>query len=292
MDVVDAQVHFNLLGPLEAGIAIMDAVGVNALLYDEYWAFDEHDRILPGYELPNGAFRHVFPLAEEAALRYPERFAYLVRFDRRDPELDALIATIGTVPGRKALRVVPWTPEGFSQFAEGADDPVFAAAQKHEVPVFVLLPGRTRLLHRYLHKFPDVPVIVDHCGVPLVPGRLHDDHLSGFGDVLALAQYPNVALKWSHAPRLSSGTYPYPDVLAMLLRVVEAFSPERVMWGSDHSESRDHHSWAESLYYLRDTPELSHEEKAWILGRSLRTILHWPRQEGTSDEPPSTLHSL
>lgn len=283
MDIVDAQVHLNLLGPLQAGVAAMDAVGVSALLYDEYWAFDEQNRILPGYELPGGAFRHVFPLAEEAALRYPERFAYLVRFDRRDPELDALVATVRTVPGRKALRVVPWTPEGFSQFAEGADDPVFAAAQKHAVPVFVLLPGRTRLLHRYLHKFPDVPVIVDHCGVPLIPDRLHDDRLSGFDDVLELAQYPNVALKWSHAPRLSGSAYPYPDVLAMLLRVAEAFGPHRVVWGSDHSESRDHHSWAESLYYIRDSRELSQEDKSWILGRSLRTILQWPTPANAPD---------
>ncbi|MFD1733998.1 hypothetical protein ACFSC4_26565 [Deinococcus malanensis] len=147
MDIVDAQVHFNLLGTLDAGVAAMDAVGVSALLYDEYWAFDAKSRILPGYELPGGAFRQVFPLAEEAALRYPERFAYLVRFDRRDPDLDALVGSIRTVPQRKALRVVPWTPEGFEQFAEGADAPLFAAAQRHRVPVFVLLPGRTRLLH-------------------------------------------------------------------------------------------------------------------------------------------------
>ncbi|GGR03132.1 amidohydrolase family protein [Deinococcus ruber] len=284
MDIVDAQVHFNRFGTLEAGIAAMDAVGVNALLYDEYWSFDEQSRILPGYELPNGAFRHVFPLAEAAALQHPERFAYLVRFDRHDPELETLISTIRTMPQRKALRVVPWTPEGFEQFAQGADDPVFAAAQKYGVPVFVLLPGRTRLLHRYLHRFPDVPIIVDHCGVTLLPGRLHDDQLSGFVDVLALAQYPNVSLKWTHAPRLSSGAYPYPDVLETLLRVVEAFGPQRVMWGSDHTQSSDHHSWAESLYYIRDTPQLSNDDKGWILGQSVRTVLQWPAPQPLSAE--------
>ncbi len=276
MDIVDAQVHFNRLGTLEAGIAVMDAVGVNALLYDEYWSFDEQSRILPGYALPGGAFRHVFPLAEEAALRFPERFAYLVRFDRRDPDLEALIASIPQTPQRKALRVVPWTAEGFAEFGEGAQEPVFAAAQKYGVPVFVLLPGRTRLLRHYLHKFPDVPIIVDHCGVELVSGRLHDDRLSGLDEVLALAEYPNVSLKWTHAPRLSAQDYPYPDVLEALLRVVEAFGRERVMWGSDHTQSRDHHAWAESLYYIRDTNRLSESDKAWILGGSLRRTLNWP----------------
>ncbi|WP_027481259.1 amidohydrolase family protein [Deinococcus pimensis] len=276
MDVVDAQVHFNLLGSPEAGIALMDAVGVSALLYDEYWGFDARSRILPGYELPGGAFRHVFPLAEEAAMRFPERFSYLVRFDRNDPDLDALVSTVGRMPGRRALRVVPWTPEGFEAFAEGAEEPVFAAARRHGVPVFVLLPGRTELLRRYLRTFPDVPVIVDHCGVELRPGRLHDDRLSGLGEVLALAEFENVSLKWTHAPRLSAGPYPYPDVLEALLRAVDTFGPRRVMWGSDHSESRDHHSWAESLYYIRDARELSEDDKAWVLGRSLREVLRWP----------------
>lgn len=288
MDIVDAQVHFNRFGSLESGLAAMDATGVQALLYDEYWEFDGQSRILPGYELPNGAFRHVFPLAEAAALLHPERFAYLVRFDRRDPDLDALIGTVGTMPQRKALRVVPWTPEGFQQFGEGADDPVFEAAQRHSVPVFVLLPGRTGLLHRYLRKFPDLPVIVDHCGVELQPGRLHDDRLSGFGEVLALAQYPNVSLKWTHAPRLSGGPYPYPDVLAMLLRVVEAFGKERVMWGSDTTQTVGHHSWAESLYYIRDTPELSDDEKRWILGGSLRKVLNWPAPPTAEAHPATT----
>ena len=285
MDIVDAQVHFNRFGTLESGLAAMDAAGVNALLYDEYWQFDEQSRILPGYELPNGAFRHVFPLAEAAALQYRERFAYLVRFDRRDPDLDALIATVSTMPQRRALRVVPWTPEGFAQFGEGADDPVFASAQRHGVPVFVLLPGRTRLLHRYLRKFPDVQVIVDHCGVELQPGRLHDDALSGFDEVLSLAGYPNVSLKWTHAPRLSGGPYPYPDVLDMLLRVVEAFGKERVMWGSDATQTTGHHSWAESLYYIRDTDRLSEDEKVWVLGGSLRKTLNWPAPEDARVSP-------
>ena len=192
------------------------------------------------------------------------------------------------MPQRKAIRVVPWTPEGFAQFGEGADDPVFAAAQRYGVPVFVLLPGRTRLLHRYLRKYPDVSVIVDHCGVELQPGRLHDDVLSGFSEVLALAQYPNVSLKWTHAPRLSDRPYPYPDVLATLLRVVAAFGKERVMWGSDTTQTIGHHSWAESLYYVRDTEQFSQDEKRWILGGSLRKVLNWPASPDSEGSAAAT----
>ncbi|HEX2910910.1 MAG TPA: amidohydrolase family protein [Chloroflexia bacterium] len=276
MDIVDAQVHFNLLGDLAAGVAAMDAVGVKALVYDEFWGFDAKSRILPGFDLPGGAFRYTFPLAEEAALKYPERFTYLVRFDRDDPDLDYLISTVKTMPQRVALRVVPWTPEGFEQFGQGADEPIFAAAQKYNVPIFVLLPGRTHLLAPYLEKFPDVQVIVDHCGVPISINSTPADPFEGFEQVLSMARYPNVALKWCHAPRLSSTPYPYPDLMPVLLKVLEAFGPQRIMWASDHSQSKGHHSWAESLYYIRDSGELSESDKEWILGRSVRKILNWP----------------
>src|SRR5689334_18725632 len=264
MDIVDAQVHLNRLG-LEAGLAAMDAVGVNAVLYDEYWEFDPKARILPGYELPDGTFRHVFPLAEEAALRYPDRFAYLVRFDRHDPELDSLVASVKTTPGRKALRIVPWTEEGFTRFSQGEDEPIFAAAQKYQVPIFVLLPGQTNLLSPYLQKYPDVQVIIDHCGVPIKAGSTlpSSSRFAGFDQVVALAQYPNVALKWCHAPILSAEPYPYCDLMPVLLKVMEAFGRERVMWASDHTQSKKYYSWAESLYYLRDSNELSISDKEW-----------------------------
>ncbi len=276
MDIVDAQVHFNLLGSLEAGIAAMDAVGVKALLYDEFWGFDAQSRILPGYELPEGVFRYTFPLAEAAALKHPDRFGYLVRFDRHDPELDYLVGTCKTMPGRLALRVVPWTPAGFEQFGQGADEPIFSVAQKYNIPIFVLLPGRTHLLEPYLKKYPDVQVIIDHCGVPISLESDPDDPFKGFEQVIAMAQYPNVALKWCHAPRLSSKPYPYQDLMPVLVEVVEAFGPQRMMWASDHSQSKLHHSWAESLYYIRDTPELSEADKEWILSKTARTMLNWP----------------
>ncbi len=280
MDIVDAQVHFNLLGGLEAGVAAMDAVGVKALLYDEFWGFDAQSRILPGFELSREVFRYTFPLAEAAALKYPDRFGYLIRVDRKDPELDYLVSTVKSFPQRLALRVVPWTPEGFEQFGQGADEQIFAAAQKNNVPIFVLLPGRTNLLVPYLKKFPDVQVIIDHCGVTIPMDSPRANPFEGFEQVLSLAQYPQVALKWCHAPRLSSKPYPYPDLMPVLLKVVEAFGPQRVMWASDHSQSKKHHSWAESLYYIRDSVELSTSDKEWILGRSVRTILNWPQLTG------------
>jgi L-fuconolactonase len=46
MDIVDAQVHSNVLGT-EATLAIMDAIGIQAVLVDEYVAPDGKGGLLP-----------------------------------------------------------------------------------------------------------------------------------------------------------------------------------------------------------------------------------------------------
>lgn len=94
--------------------------------------------------------------------------------------------------------------------------------------------------------------------------------------VLELAQFPNVAIKWSHAPSLLSDEFR--DLLPLLRRAIEAFGVERIMWGSDYTVARDQHgeAWAHALYYLLDSDQLSQTEKEWILGRSVREALRWP----------------
>ena len=95
---------------------------------------------------------------------------------------------------------------------------------------------------------------------------------------LPIAQYPNIAVKWCHAPGLlSDQDYPYRDLMPLLRKVIGAFGAERIMWASDYTVARDQNgnSWAQCLYYILDSDALSDIEKEWILGRSLRRALNW-----------------
>src|SRR5688500_6716610 len=112
------------------------------------------------------------------------------------------------------LRVVPIPETGdVARFEEGRFEPLFAAADAANVPVFAWLPSRALLLIPYLRKFPKLQVILDHCGVglalPLIgtitatrassaTPRL-EDRLAQLDQVIAMAEYPNLALKWAHA---------------------------------------------------------------------------------------------
>ena len=304
MEIIDAQVHLNMLLPdwqtvdldvaVMAGIAAMDAVGVDRALIAESWGFDTHMRPARATALSNGAIRMEYPFSERAVALHPERFVSLRRVDHRDPELERLVSEVRSQPGALCLRVVPIVDTGeVDAFERGEFDPLFAAAETHDVPIFASLPGRGRMLVHYLRRFPKLQIILDHTGVGVEPPRIGsvaptlarsvvptlEARVAQLDEVVELAQYPNLALKWCHAPaRLSGERYPHRDVLPYLRRVIDAYGVERVMWASDYTQSRHTFGrpWSEALHYLLDTDQLSEVEKEWLFGRSVRQALRWP----------------
>lgn len=286
MDIVDAQLHLGR-GMIEATLEAMDSLGIAAVLIDEFWGGRlgaEPTHIAPGYRLPNGAWRTAFPTAEEASLLHPDRFAYLVRIDRRDPELESVMRTIASTPNARAFRLQPvWTVEEAAAFAAGAYEPLLDLAQDLGLPLCWFIPGYVELLAPYAARYPQLTLVIDHCGMGfpnIPPGReaeaaARSQSVGYFDEVLKLAEHPNVALKWSHAQtRFGASQYPYEPLRPLLRRAIEAFGPERLMWASDKTVMFGHR-WADLLCCLRDDPELSSEEKAWILGRTARRVLNW-----------------
>ena len=293
MDVVDCQVHLGPGGAAEM-VAALDALGIAAALIDEYWMGTPGE---PYYRLANGATRTTSPTAELAAWTHPGRFAYLIRVDPRDPELAAVIRLARDNPHVRALRVSPgMTRAELTDFAQGVYDPMFALAADAGLPVFVHLAGQTLLLERIVRAFPACRIIICHCGMP--PGAalwpiiaqmegLPDSEAhwrkvaaepsdAAFARVLQAADWPQVALKWAHAP-VSFAAAGYPNLAARpyLRRAIDAFGAERVMWASDISANQTGESWAQLLFAVADNPELTAEERAWVLGRTARRWLDW-----------------
>lgn len=305
MEVVDAQIHPNLMGPrwqrskpdelVDVLVGAMDAVGVNAALLDEWSGWTPDGGFMPGHDLPGGARRADYPVSTCAIARYPTRFARTLHIDYRDPDIDELMASAGTDAGSVALR---WLPPWFERgaFLHGSDgdaerltdefdsyDRYFSLAERDGLPVFISARGQMPALASLAKRYPSLWFVVDHCG--LSAGAAITGGPSRFIEleaVIRLAEQPNVALKWSHAPRFSTTPFPYVDVLGQLRLVLDAFGPERVMWASDHTQALRptrpvrSFSWAECLYYLLSFG-LSAAEKEWILGRTVRSILRWPR---------------
>ncbi|MDA0336675.1 MAG: amidohydrolase family protein [bacterium] len=81
-----------------------------------------------------------------------------------------------------------------------------------------------------LQKHPNLPVVLDHC--MFVHG---DDGMQGetMQKTLHLARYPNLHAKLTWLVAGSGQPHPFPDTPPLLRAVIDAYGPERCVWGSD-----------------------------------------------------------
>ena len=268
LDVVDAQIHVR--GEPGLAMAAMDAVGVEAAVVDIYPP-DTHVG-------DDGITRYDWRLAQTAIERFPGRFAYMGRVDPADPDLDAIMKRFAETPDLVCVRT-----SDRAALEAGRDAPMLAAAGRFGIPVMIVVAGKHEAMMRYLAGFDEVQFILDHVAMDALAPRTARPSISASVDaLLAYAPYPNVAVKWTQAPRLSQERYPFRDVAEQLARTVEAFGADRVMWGSDYTVTRHHHTYAEALFYVRDSGLLSDRDKAQVLGATLRRILQWPPKSGVA----------
>ena len=287
MEIVDSQIHFGP-GRIEETLAAMDTIGISAVLADEFWGLDNWG---PGYTLDNGVLRVTTPTVELATNRYPDRFSYVKRVDRRDPEAESLIRMIKNAPGARALRILPaLTALELEAFGGEGYDEMLSLAEELRLPVFAYIAGHVELIPRHLEKFPGLQFIVDHCGMPIEQGISFLDeetpngdgehagpNITYFSEVLKLGAYPNVALKWSHAQGMFGELdYPSAGIIPYLRRAIDAFGVERIMWASDQGGDQTGETWGNLVYYLRDCTDVTDSEKEWLMGRTVRTLLDWP----------------
>jgi L-fuconolactonase len=292
MDIVDAQVHLPELPTIpeqpaiKTAVTTMDALGIAALIIDEVYKgrIDPH-----GYPLPNGATRVNHDFSKEAVKQFLHRFAYLFHVDPHDPDLDNVLGDAARDPNMLGLRVTPTTyPDGASLWTNGGWDGVFQAAQKYRIAAFCFMPEGLLGLDRLAAKFPDMLFVLDHTGMARPMMTREPVSIEQWKPVADLAKYPNIALKWAHAPRLGGidERYPFPTAMEYLLRAIDAFGPERILWASDYTRARVHHTWAAALTYILASDRLSATDKEWILGRSTRTLLRWPAPKNQADSVP------
>ncbi|WP_213958823.1 MULTISPECIES: amidohydrolase [unclassified Variovorax] len=275
MDIVDAQVHAFFKLQENEMLAAMDALGIRAVIIDELWGHLENWVAWPHATQANGVRRALSPLAQVAALKHPDRFAFVQRVNRADPELAALFAILGTTPGCRAVRVDLRSREERQAFASGGFDELLGLARERDLTVGLHIHGRdtAEVLRGTLGRFADVRFVLDHCGYPKAPEQ--------WDSVLSLGACPNLWLKWCHAHHFfEAGPYPFPGLQKQLLRAVDSYGAERVLWASDITHDHGNVSWADLLYYVRESPSLSAGDREWLLSRAARAAYQWPTAVG------------
>ena len=132
-------------------------------------------------------------------------------------------------------------------------------------------------LAKIAERHPRLKLHIDHLGRHGGGTGLADDAaFADLKDTLALARYPNVAIKMSGAPSYSSQAYPYKNIHGYLRQIFEAFGPDRSFWGTDITRMPCSYRQCVTMFT---------EELPWLKGRDLERVmggavvdwLGWPR---------------
>ena len=136
------------------------------------------------------------------------------------------------------------------------------------------MPGQTAAIDRAAGRFPGVRLIIDHLAIG---SELRDEAaFARLDEVLALARHANVAVKASALPCATTAPYPFAPLHEPIRRVVAAFGPERVFWGTDLSRLPCPYRQAVTLF-TEELDFLTDPDKALIMGEGIRAWLGWRR---------------
>lgn len=237
MKIVDTHCHVSLrwYNPVESLLFEMDRNGVDqALLVQMQGEFDN------GYQ-------------EDCVRRYPDRFASIVLVDA-GREGAVVELTRLAERGAAGVRLAAGTRSpGEDPFA------IWRAAER--LGLVVSCPASPESLAdpdfaELVAAHPDLRIMIEHLGGL----RQQDDPAPPHPrarELFSLARYPNLWMKIHGlgefaVRRLPSADFPFEEPVAPFLEMaVEAFGPERIVWGSDYPPVSTREGYGNALELAR-----------------------------------------
>jgi L-fuconolactonase len=271
---IDVQVHAyernhpgrpwagTLVGPEEMTgdqmVAAMDAVGVDGAVLVS----------------PFSMYRYDASYAVEVGAKHPDRFCLVKPVDPNDPAVADIVADRKTKRGTVGVRIIMRDTVSTDPEDPGINR-VLAAAAKHSFAVNLLCSGRLEQAAQLAARNPKTQIVIDHLGLPQPLQPPPALPWADLPKVLALAAYPNVAIKISGACTLSHEQFPYRDIWDPLGRIFDAFGFDRCMWGTDWTRAVKLLTYKEGVEAFRVTDRLSDGDRAKLMGGTLTRVYNW-----------------
>ncbi len=227
MLIVDAQIHlWNAGNPTspwhrqipaylkEDALKEMDAGGVDAAILTPHTPWD-----------PNAN-----ELCIEAVRAHPDRFAILGNFPLDKPGSRALVDTWKQRPGMLGCRFTFIGAEQSKWPTDGTGDWLWPAAERAGLPIAMMAANFLPKVGEIARRHPNLKLILDHLARPR-GDTSPSERWANLADVLALAKYPNVAMKATGAPSYSVPVSRHPRQPAPPLRRLR---PRALVLGHRH----------------------------------------------------------
>lgn len=190
------------------------------------------------------------------------RMSAICTLDCEDPDSPARLAGYAAPGGIRGIRILPAAPGGLEQ--PGIRALWRAAADLGLVVNVVVGREHAGALAALLVEFPDTPTVIEHA----LMIQATTDRAATRRDLLGLARYPNAIAELIDLPLLSNGPYPFDDAFPTYLDIIDAYGPERCVWGSSYPAElwMPRTTYRESLDAVRLELPVDDGARAAILG--------------------------
>jgi len=134
-------------------------------------------------------------------------------------------------------------------------------------------------LDRLSQTFPATTVVIDHfarIGIegflqqPPVPSEINPQDVA---NLVKLARHPLVNVKISAYYALGHHTPPYDDMIPFIKQLIQAYGPERLMWGSDSPyQLAPGQGYRASIALIRDRLDVTVPDREWLLRKTAERV--------------------
>jgi len=216
-------------------------------------------------------------LAVDAARQHPDTFCILGNFDLQSPDRLDIVKHWRQRPGMLGFRFTFNQPHQQRWWTDGSLDWFWAACEQAGLPIGLLAGGHMADLGTIAARHPGLKLHIDHCGRGGGGGGGTDEAaFANLGEMLALATYPNVAVKLSGAPSYSSHPYPYRNIHPYLRQIFDAFGPQRCFWGTDITRMPCSYRQCVTMF-TEELSWLQGRDKELVMGEAICDWLDWRR---------------
>jgi L-fuconolactonase len=220
--------------------------------------------------------------------------SYLIECMRRFPGRFSVIALVDVNAPDALEQMEKWRDQG----AEGirfntasrspGDDPLAVWRKAADLGMVASVMGTVEGyadagFEEIVKTLPNLKVVMEHLagvGAYFGPGRADKTiPYETYRSVLELAKYPNAYMKvpglgeFCPRPMPFRQPMPFENVPPLIEMAIDAFGPQRLMWGSDFPPSANREGYRNSLKFPREHLQSRGEEAIdWIFGRAAATI--------------------
>ncbi|MCH8195561.1 MAG: amidohydrolase [Chloroflexi bacterium] len=213
--------------------------------------------------------------AADSARSRPERFSSVCVVDYDDDPVGRLTYWVKERGARGVRFMPPRTGADAAWLEDPARDDLWRCAIALNVPILVQIqPVHIPGLRKAMARFPDTPIALDHCGFPDFSGGPPYEKARA---LFELAEFRNIHLKVTSNVLQLAGADGR-DPLDFMRRLGDTFGAERLMWGSDYSQTHNL-SYAELAELGRHASSvLSSDGQEWY--RRKTALKFWPELGG------------